>query len=83
MINFNIMILIQCIIVGVSLYAYLRFGWDAIKAKTWGDRICSFCVMQVFFFSILLIAAYWYDSIETNNTLFSEPIHKVIEIPKK
>ncbi len=80
MTNFYLMIVMQCIIVGLSLYSYLRLGWFTIKSKTWSERICNFCAMHVFMVAILLILIYWYDSIETNNTLFSQPIHKTIEM---
>lgn len=83
MINFYLMILIQCAIVGIALCGYLRFSWFAIKAKTWGERISFFIVAQLFICAAILIGVYWYDTIETNNTLFSTPIHKTVEMNDK
>lgn len=81
MTDFILMLTIQTIFMGVAIYFWIKSLVQCVTASNWTSRILNFFVALLFFFALLIIGFYWWDTIETNNTFFSKPIPKVIELP--
>lgn len=83
MLNFYILITIQCVIFGTALYLYISTVSNFVTIGGWKSKVCNFLIAQIFLFAMIFIGLYWYDTIETKNTIFSEPAPKFIEIEVK
>lgn len=77
------MFLIQCVIFGTSLYFWVTSLIQTFNSVTWDNKVANFLVSFLFFFAMLVIGFYWWDSIKTNNTFFSKPVHNLIELEVK
>lgn len=77
------MFLIQCVIFGTSLYFCVLSTFQAFCPSTWTKKAGNFLLSFIFLFAMLVIGFYWWDTIKTNNTFFSKPVHNLIELEVK
>lgn len=78
--NFYVLIACQCIIFGLAVFGYITSIISFVTISGWGAKVCNFFVAHLFFIALVLIGFYWYDTIETKNTFFSDLVPKLIEI---
>jgi hypothetical protein len=79
MIQFYIQIAAQVLFFGVALYFYITTSFKVVTIDGIWSKICNFFIAHMFLLAMIFIGLYWYDTIETKNTLFAEPIPKFIE----
>ncbi len=83
MINFYIQISLQVLFFGLALYFYITTSFKVVTIGGIRSKICNFFIAHMFLLAMIFIGLYWYDTIETKNTLFSEPMPKLIETKTK
>jgi hypothetical protein len=83
MMPFYIQIGIQTIIIGVAFYFLIEAIYKSATAKNWGARAYHFVVSLLFTAAIFVTGMFWWDTISTHNTFFSEPMPKLIPIQQK
>lgn len=83
MIELPYMFLMQCVIFGISLYFWIQSWIRFYISMSLANKIINFLLSFIFLFAMLTIGFYWWDTIQTNNTFFSKPVHKLIELQVK
>jgi hypothetical protein len=83
MIQFYIQIGLQVIFFGLALYFYITTSFKVVTIGGTWSKISNFFIAHMFLLAMICIGFYWYDTVETKNTLFSEPNHKFIETKVK